>query len=498
MLACNAPETESDLEADLLQDPAEQGPADLSQDPIESDLEPEEETPVILTPYFDKYYIFEVSPDPLFRYDGSVNQDVLDNLMTILDDPSLDPLLREPKTYWISGADFEHESYTAVTAADFSDFVIDEIAHNGQSGAIVIKLFETISDRSGIEHYHLTEMTDSWWQLVYRSTDDGADVLTLMMTQPYRLTNFSGTRYSHNTGRVDEIYIDRIGDDLWLRIPEGENTIYSDENIANNQEPGENYFFENNYSRSIARSNLLRDLEGLLQQFDIENYLVAPAHLPGEWQSSRYQTGTNSSERFYVSGEFRRYGEDYPGSFNPERGLGATGLVWTIRQHFSLINGKDGESIGPKSNHWPNTTLISTYYDLLWLPSDFEVRTMGLQQDNALYQTFVRYPGDPESDLTWNYREETPQEDWRYGIGAPDGRSGLWRLNGFDRGFYAGGLGLPIDWETEQVWLRSVDGLAIGNGNMVCNAGNRYGYGVINLAGMRPALHLSLDELLQN
>jgi len=443
---------------------------------------------------YDDHYILEVSPYPLFRYDGSVDQDVLDKLMVILADPMLDPLLREPKTYWQSGAIFEHEPYTAITAEDFSDFVIAETAHNGHSGAIVIKLFEALPGRSGVEHYHLTEMTSNWWQLVYRSTDDGADVLTLWMMQPYRLTHFNGTRNTTTTGRDDERFIDRLGDGVWSWIVEGENTILSDEDIANDREPSYDYFLENNFSRSIARSNLLRDLDGLLQQFDIESYLVAPAHLPGAWQSSRYQTGPNVDGLFYVSGEFQIHRTPYPGSVTQDSGLGATGLVWGHHYHFALVNGKDGESIGPYSNHWPHTTLLPTNYDLIWLPSDFEVRTMSRELESALYQTFIRYPNDPTSDLTWNYNE-TAEEDWRYGQGDPAGRSGLWRLSGFDRAFNAGE---SSDWQTGQVWLRSVDSLGIGNANMVYHTGNRYGYGVNQLAGMRPALHLSLEELLQN
>jgi len=131
------------------------------------------------------------------------------------------------------------------------------------------------------------------------------------------------------------------------------------------------------------------------------------------------------------------------------------------------------------------------------LPSDFEVRTMGHEKDNALYQTFVRNPNDPLSDLTWNYNE-TPEEDRRYGLGDPEGRSGLWRLNGFDRAFDSRILDVTSGWQAEQVWLRSVDVLGIGNANMIFHTGNRYGYGVNQLAGMRPALHLSLEELLQS
>ena len=465
-------------------------PSNATLTGLDSEIHMSSMTPMI---YYENYHILQVSNRPLFKRDGRINQDVLENLLHILADPQLDPMLRAPKSHWPSGAEFEHTPYRAITAQDFSNFIISDPENSDISGAIVLNLFEPIPNQTGIYHYHLTELTSNWWQLVYRSTDNEKDVLTLWMMQPYRQTVFSGTRYSHYNGRADERFIDRTAANPWNQIPTGENTIHSDENLVNQEPPGA-YYFENNFSRSIVRSNLLRDLSGLLQHFPIENYLVAPIDLPGNWQSSLYQTGANMKMNFYVSGEFQIHREDYPGSRHPQHGLGATGLIWGNHRHFSLINGKDGRSIGPMSNHWPHTELEPTYYDLLWLPSDFEIRTMGHNQDDAVFQTFIRNPGNPESDLTWNYTT-TAEEDWRYGQDAAGGRSGLWRLNGFDRGFYYGELGLEATWETAQAWLRSVDSLAIGNGNMVYHTGNRYGYGVNQLAGLRPAIHLSITRL---
>jgi len=231
-------------------------------------------------------------------------------------------------------------------------------------------------------------------------------------------------------------------------------------------------------------------MEAVFAQFDIEAYLVAPRNLPGQWQSSAYQTGTNTNREHYVSGQF--YSTDaergFVGSNYGNDGLGATGLIWGSHRHFSLINGKDGLSVGPYNGHWPNTTLESTYDDLFWLPSDFEVRTMGFDKDDARFQTFLTDANDSATILMTNRQPEDRQGN---------GRSGLWRLNGFDRAFDIDGLGLPRGWMTEQVWLRSHDNLGIGNANTVSNTGNRYGYGVNQLAGMRPAVHLSITQLSQ-
>jgi len=446
---------------------------------------------------FDYYEILKVSERPLFNAQGGINQDVLDALMAILNDPRLDPMLRVPKAEWPGALPFTHTSYTAFTAADFSDFVVPHPTAMSHSGGIAIKLFETIPDRAGVHNGHLTEFTSQWWRLVYRAADDGDDVLTLWMMQPYRITPFGGTRYDEMVWSIHDRFIDRLrdpNDGIWNRIAPGNiNTVFSDERIALGLPPCNNYFFEGNFSVSIARSNLLRDMEAVLGQFGVESYLVAPRNLPGQWQSSAFQTGANMNLEYYNSGQFYMTNGDrgFTASQNYQDGLGATGLIWGTHRHFALINGKDGLSVGPHEGHWANTRLEPTHDDLFWLPSDFEIRTMGFDKDNALFQTFITDPDDPASILRTNTEPENRPDN-------ANGRSGLWRLNGFDRAFDIDGLGLPRGWMTEQAWLRSHDSLGLGNANMVSNTGNRYGYGVNQLAGMRPALHLSLTQLNQH
>jgi len=198
--------------------------------------------------------------------------------------------------------------------------------------------------------------------------------------------------------------------------------------------------------------------------------------------------------------------------------LGATGLIWGGRNFFSLINGMDGLSVGPYNSNWPNTSSLSTYNDLFWLPSDFEVRTMGYNKENARNttlladvndrSTLLRSSGESESaeveenavdeDGETIEREESAEitENAETEDLHETGRTGLWRLNGFDRAFDRDGLGLPRGWMTRQVWLRSQDSMGIGSVNMVTNTGGRYSYGVHQLAGMRPAVHLSISELI--
>jgi hypothetical protein len=285
-----------------------------------------------------------------------------------------------------------------------------------------------------------------------------------------------------------------------------ENTIKSDECIVSNSEASDDFFLEANYSRSIARANLLRDLSGLLEHFGVEDYLVAPRNVAGAWQTSAYQTGTNSVGRFFVSGQFyttpnagerNEFIARFPGSADPADGLGATGLIWGSHLHFSLGNGTDGLSAGPVDGQWANTTFEPIHDDLMWLPSDFEIRTMGHNQDPATFQTFVDEPLNPISSLRFNWgKEEDARRENDSRIDTTGGRSGLWELNGFDRGHNSAVIRGSNSWEPMLSWLRTGDGIAMGSANTVCHAGNRYSYGVIQRGGMRPAVHISLTQLL--
>lgn len=447
--------------------------------------------------FYENHNILKVCTRPLFNASGGINEDVLEKLMQIIDSRELTPFMRTRKKYWPSGMVYADAPFTYVTAQDFSRFVVPDAECMDTSGAIVIQLFEMIPDKYGVEHGHLTEFTSQWWQLVYRSADDNDDVLTLWMMQPYRLSAFGGSRYDTLLGRTDESFISTREDGAlyWFPFPEyNTNTIHSDHCIANGLPPSDRFFFENNYSASIVRANLLRDLEHLLAQFDVEHFLVAPKNVPGNWQSSRTQTGTNMLGQFYASGHFTVYRQDYPGSTRANGGLGAVGRIWShTRPHFNIINGKDGLSIGPMYNHWPHTNLVPTHGDLLWLPSDFEIRSLGHDKDDAMFQTFLIDAGDPATTLRWNYTGAR-QEDSRYGS-TLHGRSGLWRLNGFDRAFDSTVMGEPGSWEAMLNWVRSVDTLGMGTANMVCHVGNRYGWGIHQPAGVRPALHLSVHQL---
>jgi len=250
----------------------------------------------------------------------------------------------------------------------------------------------------------------------------------------------------------------------------------------------DSFFIENNYGASNVRVELLRDFYEITTAFDATRYFVAPRDVPGKWQRAYVQTGTNAWGRYYVSGEFQRSAVYDEGTYIKQLGLGAAGLIWGHHAHFSINNGKDGMSVGPVDEAWAHTAVITTDGDLIWLPSDFEVRSMGHNNELARFQTFIAHPHDVHSELRWNY--DIREEDERYGL--PYWRSGLWELNGFDRAFYTTDVGLS----SRMVWLRSGDSLALGNATTVYHTGNRYSVGVNQFAGVRPAVHISISRLI--
>jgi len=83
-----------------------------------------EETDARFAEFFYYHNVLRVSGRPLFSADGSINQDVLENLITILNTTPHNP----------------------TTAAGFSNFVVPDPNCISHSGAIIIKLFETVPD----------------------------------------------------------------------------------------------------------------------------------------------------------------------------------------------------------------------------------------------------------------------------------------------------------------------------------------------------------------
>ena len=441
---------------------------------------------VIIWQGYNSYNIQRVSDSPLFKADGTIDKTVLSSLMAIINDRRLDPMLRKPMQAWPTGLTYSGPSFRFVTAEDFSSYVVPNPINRDHSGVIIIKLFETIS---GGQSENLTKLTSQWWQLVYRSTDDKRDVLTLWMFEPYRLSVFNGNRYdSLDPSRMDERFTRVNGSGSMYRTQisiKTNNTTKDDYGSTSSDQGG--YTLEGNYSASIVRTNLQHDAEDLLNALDIRRFIATPAELPGQWQSSNFQTGSNYFGRFYVSGQFQESDMEQgyiTGSANMMDGLGAASRIWGAWDLFFLCNGMDGLSVGPDNGQWRHTIITSAYQDLLWLPSDFETRTMGHNKDNARFQTFIENPDDPDSALITNTIPET----------RPDvalGRSGLWRLNGYDRGYTRMGIGVS------RAWVRSGDSVSIGNVNTISPTGNRYEHGVINVEAVRPGIHLDISSLVK-
>ena len=438
---------------------------------------------------YRSHNILRVSDRPLFKADGNVDKRVLFNLMSILNDPSLDPMLREPMRAWPTGMQYTGQYFHAVTAEDFSAYVIHDSIRSNEvnrdySGAILIKLFETIPGR---HNSSLTGLTSQWWQLVYRAADNERDILTLWMYEPYRLSVFNGSRYdSLDPDRVDERYfvMPKNGNYYRPNIKVSLNNTTKDDYGRRYGEQG-GYTLEGNYSASIARTNLLRDAEGLFSRIDVRRFIAAPADLPGEWQSSYFQTGSNYFGRFYVSGQFQESDTEQgyiTGSTNMLDGLGAASRIWGDWDMFFYGNGMDGLSVGPDNGQWRHTIAASAYQDLLWLPSDFEIRTMGHNKDNARFQTFIEFPDNYYSAQITN---RVPEDRYDFAMG----RSGLWRLNGYDRGYTRKTIGV------NRAWLRSACTVSIGSINTVTPSGNRYEHGVIHNEAMRPGIHLDIKSL---
>ena len=271
------------------------------------------------TSYYLANHNEKVSSEALFNLDGTINTEVRDALFTMLQNIQGTEKVSGVSTY-PDGYLFSGPTYTETTGYDFSEAV----KGNADSGIIIIKLFETYDT----DNNYVDDFTSQWFQLVYRSTDENNDVLTLLMAEPYRLS------YANNNL---------------------ERTMSSD--YGNDSA---NYFSEGNYTQSIVRTNLLKDYHEIETAYpQISTMITTPSQLPGLWQSSAEQTAELAPGLFYKN--------------DP-----ASGAI----SHNRFINGMDGLSL--KIDDW-QSEVVSNYSDKLWLPSSYELTKMGEGKENLPY-----------------------------------------------------------------------------------------------------------------
>jgi len=443
---------------------------------------------------YNDYFTYKIANGtPLFNANGTVNQTVVTALNSVLSGTN-----HANKTQWSSGKTYTvgqlgaTAGYKDSTAADFSTYAT---ANKGSStatyGAVLIKLFPDVANKTRVVGElgaggvggAVTEFTkNSWYQLVYRSSQDGGnDILTLYAVNPYRTSWFN----QNSAGA----YTDDFGNDT------NPTTAQSNQiNLSYNQSPDYTYQYEGNYSTSIIRTNLARDWTAVNQHFasqsggqTIDQYFVTPNDLPGKWQSSAFQTGTNKSGYF-----FKPTSNQGADTNTATDGIGAspyTDSGTSSSTYFSTNNGLDGLGAGyanraDGANGWAKSKIQSNYTDKISVPSSFETLHMGQNKDYDLSANGDGYVNSGYGSAIGSISNAT--------------RGGLWQLNGFDRAFSQTFPTYSLTNESSSYsWLRS------GNSSLTNYARyfNSYGYGSSSNAsialGVRPTLHLTLSSLAQ-
>ena len=215
----------------------------------------------------------------------------------------------------------------------------------------------TTTNNSNLDISNASKMQ---WQVVYRSMSntETKDVLTLYMNH----TSATGVYYD-------------------------------------NTSPYYGYYKDSNL-REVAKGTYTA-LVGKYSALD--NYVVLPNALPGLWQSSAYQTGSDKTQSSYTSGASKAYG-------------GAS--------YDAINNGMDTK--GTLHSSWSSTSTTTTdpySNDKLWVPSNYEVIYKDNTTDGA-----TSYVSDATSASATLTNGTTGGTD-----GENDGRTGLWELNGYDR-----------------------------------------------------------------
>ena len=339
---------------------------------------------------------------PLFKTDGTVDAEVLADLLNMVDSENV----------W-NGVTENTNAPTYLTAKNFGKYGNLPDAQKGNA-QILVKLFDTTTNSTS----NVNAMTGQYWQAVYRSIRDENgtlnDVLTLYMVRPYLESQIFDNSYG-------------------------------------------------NYSKSAVRGVISDDYTALMGKFSqVDQYIVAPYQLTsgasasdmskttvdngtylnlGGWQSSAYQTSARGSTSGTPS---ISSGNNWMSGTTAEIHTGASGYCdaadsgWGYE--YGVNNGLDGLGDGWKS--W--SSIDSNYTDKLWLPSGFEVLHTGYGQtaDSKLQYTDRKY--DEANDIIYLNDDASKGGTYESGnaIISSDAntsthknanRTGLWELNGYER-----------------------------------------------------------------
>ena len=338
---------------------------------------------------YSAYGVYPIHSQSLFDSNGNVRANVM---------AALNEQLAEIKA---SNTPNNKDTWIETTNKHFSARA-QSLTHKA-SGALVIKLFETVdsSDKN------IVELSKGWYQLVYRAKDAGEegarDVLTLWAIEPYRTSVFGGST--------------------------------------------------NKYSDSTLRSAVLSDYTELIKKYPkVNNYFATTDGLPGNWQSSAYQTGKNEAGDYYSSAS---------------DGASGSGQVGIYINTWSLFNGMDGLN-----------------QDKIWIPSAFETSYMGQGKES---NGFASYLADKNNSKSGLRRYTTPNTALNNQDAAI--RHGLWQLNGYDRAFSG----------KNDAWLRSGSSVTSVSGHSLARrlttAGDTYNIEIDAALAARPAFNLLLQDV---
>ncbi len=315
---------------------------------------------------------------PLFKTDGTVNAEVLVDLLNMVNSESV-----------CKGTTENSNAPTYLSAKNFGQYGTQNNWSAAQKGnaQILVKLFEDTTTTAN----SVDAASAQYWQAVYRSINGENDVLTLYMCRPYIDAQFnpsSDTTYNNKT-----------------------------------------YRYESNYSQSYLRDKTVLPLyETLKSTYSaLDQYVVAPSQLAsgalnlGGWQSSAYQTSYNVNRVIYGT----------------NNGIGSSGYEdGTTR--FMLSNGMDG--LSEKDSSWSGT-VESVYDDKLWVPSGFETLHTGYGQTatSTMQDTGRLY--DEKNDVVYLNDNSSKGETYSSAKAIVSStstqhttnRTGLWELNGYDR-----------------------------------------------------------------
>ena len=285
----------------------------------------------------------------LFVENGSMNEDVLSDLVGILNDNSI---LSKPTKIGSDGTKY----YSAKSFGHYGKQEDWDEYKKGNS-RLLVNLFNSFNGRM--------------WQFVYRSVNDKQDILTLYMCAPYANINFNGNAPQNGYYKDSELrtFVNKTYDELKSKYTNLDKYAVLPKDLPGDWQSGVNQTgldkIDSSYTYGASKSSCYGDFDAINNGMDTSNTLHP------QWTSTNSSTNPYENDKLWVPSNYEVFYKDnitdgnasFIGTRRIMPGPNGAYLFYTNNDSGGTDGEKDGRSGLWELNGYDRSTNYSNSFD---------------------------------------------------------------------------------------------------------------------------------------